>query len=313
MFHFKSIKDLLKEDEQWFVNLLELVLWKGKTPVSPFDPTSKVIKCADQITKGKNPVKYTKYKCVNKGKYFNVKNKTIFERSKVELKDFFYAGYMMYVNKKGISSLQLAQDLNVQYNTAWFITHRLRKIADDPLFKVIFKYIIVEEADETLIGGKNKNRHKDKKIPHSQGRSLEDKTPVVGVIDRKTGTLIAKAVLDTTQATLEAFIRENVKERSTIYTDKHHGYNSLWKWYEHKAGKYSKKAYTNRIESAWNPFKKSYSIHHWISEKHLQRYIFQWTFRHNIRKYKNKEEKLKQVMSLVVGKRLTYRGLINGY
>src|SRR5207248_7877386 len=105
---------------------------------------------------------------------------------------------MMFVNKKGISSLQLAEDLNVQYKTAWFITHRLRKVADDPLFKVIFKDLVVAEADETFIGGKNKNRHKDKKVPHSQGRSLEDKSIVAGVIDRGSGTLIAEVVPDTT-------------------------------------------------------------------------------------------------------------------
>jgi hypothetical protein len=198
-------------------------------PISPFNSTYKVIKCADQFTKSEHPVRYTRYKCVNTGKYFNVKTRTIFERSKVELNYFFYAGYMMFVNKKGINSVQLAEDLNVQYNTAWFITHRLRKVADDPLFETIFKDIIVGEGDEAFFGGKNKNRHRDKKVPHSQGRSLEDKTPVVGIIDRKIGTLIAEVVPNTTQETLEAFIRENVKEGSTIYTDKHHGYNDLQK------------------------------------------------------------------------------------
>jgi len=133
----------------------------------------------------------------------------------------------MFVNKKGISSLQLAEDLGVQYKTAWFIEKRLRKVAEDPLFKVLFKDFAEFEADETFIGGKSKNRHKDKKIPNSQGRSVKDKSVIAGAIDKETGTLIAEKVPDTTQATLEAFIRDNVKEGSGIYTDKHHGYNNL--------------------------------------------------------------------------------------
>jgi hypothetical protein len=143
------------------------------------------------------------------------------------LKDFFYAGYMMFVNRKGISSLQLAEDLNVQYNTAWFITRRLQKVAEDPLFKTIFKGFVEVEIDETFIGGKNKNRRKNKKVPHSQGRSLEDKSVAVGAIDRKSGTLVAEVVPDTTQETLEKFIKDNVKEGSVVHTDKHHGYNGL--------------------------------------------------------------------------------------
>ncbi|CAG8640805.1 1421_t:CDS:1 [Paraglomus brasilianum] len=133
----------------------------------------------------------------------------------------------MFVNKKGISSLQLAEDLGVQYKTAWFIEKRLRKVAEDPLFKVIFKDFAEFEADETFIGGKSKNKHKDKKIPHSQGRSLKDKSVIAGAIDKETGTLIAEKVPDTTQATLEAFIKDNIKEGSAINTDRHHGYNNL--------------------------------------------------------------------------------------
>src|SRR4051794_23778251 len=101
---------------------------------------------------------------------------------------------MLFINKKGTNSLQLAEDLGVQQRTAWFIEHRLRKVADDPLFKVLFEDFVEVEADETYIGGKEKNKRKDKKIPNSQGRSLEGKSVVAGTIDRKSGTLVAEVV-----------------------------------------------------------------------------------------------------------------------
>lgn len=94
--------------------------------------------------------------------------------------------------------------------------HRLRLGFECPIFKTMLEGII--EIDETFIGGKNKNRHKDKKVPHCQGRNWKDKIPVLGILERG-GNLITRVVPNTQQKTLEPIIRASVKEGSTIYSD----------------------------------------------------------------------------------------------
>ena len=112
---FKSILDLINTfpDEQSCIDYLEQRRWDGNV-VSPFDPSSKVYNC-----------KGNKYKCKNTGKYFNVKTATLFDNSKVELQKWFIAIYLITGHSKGISSVQLAKDLNVTQKTAWFMAHRI--------------------------------------------------------------------------------------------------------------------------------------------------------------------------------------------
>src|ERR1700712_903713 len=110
---FKSIRELIAAfpDEQTCINHLETLRWNGNV-VSPFDEASKVYKCAGN-----------KYKCKNTGKYFNVRTATLFDNTKVELATWFLAIYLITGHKKGISSLQLAKDLNVTQKTAWFMNY----------------------------------------------------------------------------------------------------------------------------------------------------------------------------------------------
>ncbi|CAG8690560.1 1014_t:CDS:2 [Ambispora leptoticha] len=124
-------------------------------------------------------------------------------------------------------------------------------------------------------GGKNKNRHRNKKIPNSQGRSCKDKIPVWGAVERG-GFLIAEAVPNNQQSTLVPMVRGNIKAGSNVYSDELPAYEIL--------------VSTNTIESAWTPFKRSvYGIYHWISKKHAQRYVDEITFRYNTRKYEEKD------------------------
>lgn len=122
---FKSLFDLLKAfpDEKACIGHLEQLQWNGN-PVSPFDPTSKVYKCSGG-----------RYKCKNTGKYFNVKVGTIFEDTKIPLQKWFMALYILSSHKKGISSHQLAKDIDVTQKTAWFILHRLRYAFNHPTTK----------------------------------------------------------------------------------------------------------------------------------------------------------------------------------
>ncbi|MEX0608570.1 MAG: IS1595 family transposase [Balneolaceae bacterium] len=147
---FKSILELVKTfpDEQTCINHIERLRWNGIV-ISPFDPTSKVYDCKDN-----------KYKCKNFGKYFNVKTATLFDNTKVSLQTWFIAIYLVTSHSKGISSVQLAKDLDVTQKTAWFMLHRIRNcfgISDDEQLDGTI------EVDEGYVGGENKNRSLSKR------------------------------------------------------------------------------------------------------------------------------------------------------
>lgn len=152
---FSSILDLIKlfPTEQACIIHLENVIWKGNV-VSPFDKKSTVYKCS------KN-----RYKCRNTNKYFNVRTNTMFENTKIPLQQWFIAIYLFTSHKKGISSHQLAKDLNVTQKTAWFMTQRIRFVIQTETYEAFSGAV---EVDETFVGGKNKNRHAHKKVANSQ-------------------------------------------------------------------------------------------------------------------------------------------------
>ena len=305
MSQFKSLFGLLKTfpNEQKCIKYLEKVLWKGTLPTSPFDPTSKVYPCANN-----------RYRCKNTGKYFNIKSTTIFRNSKIPLRTWFYALYELAINKKGISSHQLAKDTEITQKSAWFVLQRLRYTFQSPIFKTMLEGVV--EIDETFVGGKNKNRHWNKKVPNSQGRSWKDKVPILGIIERN-GNLITQVIPNTQQQTIEPIIKANVKEGSDVYTDEWFAYQDLHKWFDHQIVNHRIKQYVNgkvsvnSMESAWACLKRSiYGIYHKVSKEHLPKYVNEFTLRFNTQKYKV-QEAFDLVLLSTVGKSLTYGELIS--
>ncbi len=298
---FKSILDLIKTfpDEQTCIDHLETLRWNGNV-ISPFDATSKVYKC-----------KGNKYRCKNTGKYFNVKTDTLFDNTKIELQKWFLAIWIVTSHKKGISSLQLGRDLNITQKSAWFMLQRIRNCFgienDNQLDNEV-------EADETYVGGKNKNRHGNKKVEASQGRSAKDKTPVLGMVERN-GKLNAKTVANVQSATLTKEIVANVKESASLYTDEWLGYKGVSRIYDHSIVKHNKGQYvngrihTNTIEGFWSLLKRGiFGIYHFTSKKHLQMYVDEFVFRYNTR---DTTEAMRFNLLLAnTQNRLTYKTLI---
>ncbi len=302
---FKSIFDLLKAfpTEQSCIDHLERLSWNG-TPVSPFDPTSKVYKCAGN-----------KYKCKTTGKYFNVRTNTIFDNTKIPLQKWFLALYVFSSHKKGISSHQLAKDISVTQKSAWFLLHRLRYAFDHPNFKAILGNVV--EIDETYIGGSESNKHAKKKTRTINGgvSTTGGKAPVLGMIERG-GNIIAKALPDADRDTLLPIIRKTVEPESIIITDEYRAYRGLKKDYlrltvNHGAKEYvNHMAHTNTIENFWSHLKRGLDgIYHWVSKDHLQSYVDEFTLRFNTRDY-SAQGRFDLILSAVSGKRLTYEALI---
>jgi transposase-like protein len=231
------------------------------------------------------------YKCANGKRYhcakckqdFTIRTKTVFGDSKLPLRKWYMAVYLLSTTSKGISSVQLAKHVGVTQKTAWFMAHRIRSAAKQDKGQLAGQV----EADETYIGGKDKNKHAAKRL-NGRGRGPMGKVAVAGVVERG-GKVIAKVVPNVSSAVLHGLINANVKAGSTVNTDEHRGYWGM-KNYTHQIVRHSLREYvvgsvhTNTIESFWALFKRGYhGVYHWMSPKHLQRYVNEFAFRFNRR------------------------------
>jgi len=253
------------------------------------------------------------YKCAKCKKQFSVRVGTIFEDSKIPLQKWYAAIYLITAHKKGISSLQLHRDLGVTQKTAWYLLHRVRTTLG--LNTGTQKLSGICEADETFIGGNEKNKHKSKRTEGTQGRSMKTKSAVAGVIERG-GELRAKKVPDTTGFNLKSFVCKNILFGSTIHTDEWWGYNGLASAFKHGVIKHNEGQYvngdthTNTLEGFWSLLKRgAEGIYHSMSDKHLQRYIDEFVFRYNTRNYSESDRF--NLMLNNIGTHITYKQLID--
>ena len=247
------------------------------------------------------------YYCAACNGQFTVTIGTVMERSKIPLSKWLFAMHLMGASKKGMSALQLSRMLGVTYKSAWFLCHRIREAMTPADRGPIGGVNKVVESDETLIGGKAKNRAFAKKEPK--------KHVVLALVDRD-GHSYSMHVANVKADTLRAAIVKVVDAKSHLMTDELPSYTTLGKQFaghttvNHSADEYVRLggfAHVNTTECRFSLMKRAvFGTHHSISEAHLSRYLAEWDFKFNTRKM-NDGERATLIAKGIEGKRLIYR------
>lgn len=253
------------------------------------------------------------YRCHACREDFTVRTGTIFERSHVPLHKWLYAMYLLVTARKGISSLQLSKQIGVTQKTAWFMLHRLREACGGD--KGLRKLRGVVEVDETFVGGREVNKHENKKL--RAGRGAVGKAAIVGLRERG-GRTVTEHVAATDANTLQGAIYRHVEPGSQVHTDDAAAYSGLGSlFYGHESVKHGQGEYTrgdvtvNGVESVWAVLKRGLiGVYHHASPKHLGRYADEFAFRLNEGDVKRHTmERLDSLIAAAIGRRLTYAEL----
>lgn len=245
---------------------------------------------------------------------FSVKVGTIFEDSPIPLQSWLPAVWLIINCKNGISSYELARDLKVRQETAWFMNHRIRLAMQQGTFD---KMVGPVEADETFIGGLARFMHKDKRAKKITGTGGSGKSIVAGLLDRETRKVRVKHVANRDAQTLHAHVRANVEKGAELMTDELASYTGLDKEYVHQfvnhAEEYVKgNVHTQGIDNFWALLKRMIKgTYVGVEPFHLFRYLDEEAFRFNERKDEDGDAgRFVTVLSQIVGRRLTYKQLI---
>jgi len=243
------------------------------------------------------------YKCYVCRKQFSVTKGTVMESSKIDLKTWFMASYILAAHKKGISSVQLAKDMGVTQKTAWFLLHRIRYGLGTNMNDATEQLTGIVEADETYVGARRAGK---------RGRGANGKIIVMGMHER--GGKVKAQSVERANIEIAGIIRRDVEVGSTLHTDEYPVYKSLRGEYKHETVNHSEEEYvrgnvtTNNIEAFWSVMKRGiYGIYHQVSAKHMDAYVDEFSYRYNTRNAKD-GVRFEETLTMMEG-RLTYNNL----
>ena len=215
-------------------------------------------------------------------KRFSVRTETCMEASNLGFQIWAIAIYLMTTSLKGVFSMKLHRNLDKTQKSAWHLSMRLHKALDNDGVNLQFTGPV--EADETYVGGLEKNKHHERKLKAGDvGKAI-----VIGVKDCGTNKVAAKVIPDTKEKTLQAFVEDHSEPQEQVYTDEGIGYKGIRRDHEsvnHSAGEYVRDmAHTKGIESFWAMLERSHKgTFYKFSKKHLQRYMNEFSGRYNVR------------------------------
>lgn len=227
----------------------------------------------------------TAYACDHCGNHIYPLAGTVFEKTSTSLRLWFYAMYLMGSTRCGISAKQIQRETGVTYKTAWRMFRQIRSLLSESSDMQLEGEAI--EMDETYMGGRRKG------YSGRPGRGDKKKTPVVGLAERTSGQgrVVLKATADVSEKTLLGMVKEYVLPASTVFTDEFSAYDKLSQHgYTHRRIQHSAKVYvmgdihTNTIEGVWSLVKRGIGgVYHQVSQKYLQSYLDEYSFRYNRR------------------------------
>lgn len=302
---FKGVVDLMEtlNTESDCRTYLKKLLWNSE------NKPSGCPRCGNTTTYSFKDGKTFKCSSAGCNKKFNILTGTIFENTKLPLKKWIAMIYMASSYKRGISSYQVGRILGIEQKTAWNCMQKIRKL---------FEKMKPEKlegtctADETYIGGKQKNKHRDKRVKGQQGRGSSEKINVFGVM-QVGGMVISRAVPDVKISTLQPIIHQYVVPGSTMMTDEWHGYNGLSSTYAHQVCDHGRYQYvaengatTNPIENYWSHVKRAViGTYYHVTRKHIARYLAEFDYKFNYRSMLD-GDRFELTLSHLYNTRITY-------
>jgi transposase-like protein len=252
------------------------------------------------------------YQCNECRQQFTATVGTLFERSKIPLSKWLMAMFLLSASKKGMSAMQLHRMLGVSYKSTWFMMHRIREAMRDGSPDPLGGPGKVVEVDETYMGGKEKNKHANKR--ETKRDHVGGKEAVVTLVERG-GHARSFHVARVTSKTLRPIIVKTADRASHLMSDGARMYPAVGREFaahssvDHSAGEYVRQGHhhSNTVENYFSILKRGvYGVYHHVSEAHLSRYLTEFDFRYNTRLITDME-RTEQAAEGIVGKRLTYR------